>query len=216
MQSPIALSLEDAEQTNSGAATLTFQYGGRRPACVRDSGHGTMQVHFVGSQAPLLLVGSQQFQMQQFHFHAPSEHSLDGTRSAMEVHMVHRDTYSGQLLVVATLVRDRKAAQPNPALAAALQYVPRRKDGAGNDSSRESVDIPDGVDASWLLPKLHGVYMYSGSLTTPPCAESVMWCVHDATIEVPPQQVLAFSKQFGSNARPLQARNGRRLTYRLI
>ena len=30
------------------------------------------------------------YELQQFHFHAPSEHTLDGKRSAMEAHFVRR------------------------------------------------------------------------------------------------------------------------------
>lgn len=39
--------------------------------------------------------GDAQLELLQFHFHTPSEHAWDGQRSAMEAHLVHRNTATG-------------------------------------------------------------------------------------------------------------------------
>ena len=36
------------------------------------------------------------YELQQFHFHAPSEHTLDGKRTAMEAHFVHTGVHTGE------------------------------------------------------------------------------------------------------------------------
>lgn len=42
-------------------------------------------------------VGQRKLELVQYHFHTPSEHSYNGRREAMEVHLVHKDTDSGKL-----------------------------------------------------------------------------------------------------------------------
>ena len=48
-----------------------------------------------------------------------------------------------------------------------------------------------------------------GSLTMPPCTEGVLWMVLKQPAQVGAEQVAIFSRVFRSNARPLQAANGR-------
>ena len=38
-----------------------------------------------------LRAGGREWQLLQWHFHAPSEHARGGARQAMEAHLVHRD-----------------------------------------------------------------------------------------------------------------------------
>ena len=38
-----------------------------------------------------LSAGGREWQLLQWHFHAPSEHARGGARQAMEAHLVHRD-----------------------------------------------------------------------------------------------------------------------------
>jgi carbonic anhydrase len=221
-QSPVDLGTSAAV----GSSGIRLEYAGRRPARVRDSGHGTMQVDF-GDDAPLLLRGKQTFRLAQFHFHSPSEHAIGGERTAMEAHLVHKELSSGALAVMATLLYERQNAVPNAALAAALLHAPQPRS-HDDKHAEELVDIPGGVDASALLPRSGGgLFIYSGSLTTPPCAESVTWFVNDVNLNVPPQQVLAFRRYlnagpsgkarggFGTNARPLQPRGGREIEHAL-
>lgn len=44
--------------------------------------------------------GNAQLELLQYHFHTPSEHAWDGQRSAMEAHLVHRNTATGGSFVV--------------------------------------------------------------------------------------------------------------------
>jgi len=61
-----------------------------------------------------------------------------------------------------------------------------------------------------FLPKKKGYYRYSGSLTTPPCSEGVIWVVKKATMSASQAQIDAFTKVMKhSNNRPVQPLNGR-------
>ncbi len=60
------------------------------------------------------------------------------------------------------------------------------------------------INASDLLPKDQDYYRYYGSLTTPPCSETVNWIVLKQPLEISNQQVQKFAKIFPINARPVQ------------
>ena len=52
-------------------------------------------------------------------------------------------------------------------------------------------------------------YTYQGSLTTPPCTETVTWFVLREYAQLSSEQFDAFRHILGNNFRPLQKRNGR-------
>jgi carbonic anhydrase len=60
-----------------------------------------------------------------------------------------------------------------------------------------------------LLPAGRNHYRYAGSLTTPPCSETVDWLVLADAIEVAAADVERFAKLYPMNARPVQPRNRR-------
>ena len=43
-----------------------------------------------------LMVGNEGYQLLQFHFHTPSEHTVSGQHTAMEAHLVHRNKTTGR------------------------------------------------------------------------------------------------------------------------
>ena len=49
------------------------------------------------------------YNLLQFHFHAPSEHTIAGEAAAMEIHFVHQDPNSGMLAVVGVLLEQGDA-----------------------------------------------------------------------------------------------------------
>jgi carbonic anhydrase len=139
------------------------------------------------------------FELKQFHFHSPSEHTLNGRSFPMEMHLVHSDE-SGNLAVVAVLMSE--ASTDNPVLATLWAQMP------GRPGDRNSLAAK--VNAGALLPKGKSYYRYSGSLTTPPCSEGVRWYVLKEPIAVSKAQVEAFRTAVGTaNNRPTQPVNAR-------
>jgi carbonic anhydrase len=60
-----------------------------------------------------------------------------------------------------------------------------------------------------LLPAKHDYFHYEGSLTTPPCDESVEWSLLRTPLEVAEEDIAAFAKIYPMNARPVQSDNRR-------
>ena len=65
------------------------------------------------------------------------------------------------------------------------------------------------IDPSQLIPAKRGYYTFSGSLTTPPCTEDVLWLVLKTPIQVSKEQLAGFGSIYKNNARPVQAVNAR-------
>jgi carbonic anhydrase len=70
--------------------------------------------------------------------------------------------------------------------------------------------LPMALDPSALLPKARSPFWrYEGSLTTPPCSQTVHWIVFDQAVTVAPSDIAAFRRIFPVNARPVQPLNRR-------
>lgn len=74
------------------------------PLSISNNGH-TIKVNTPLIDNPnVLFVAREKYQMLQFHFHAPSEHTLNGVSYPLEVHFVH-SAPSGRLAVIGVLFK---------------------------------------------------------------------------------------------------------------
>lgn len=160
-----------------------------------NTGH-TIQVNHAGGDT--LEIGGTPYALVQYHFHAPSEHTVDGRQFPMEVHFVHQAA-DGRLAVVGVLLVD---GQDNPALEATWSHMPRQK---GAEASLEQAQVA----MEGLLPAVRTAWRYEGSLTTPPCSEGVEWLVMNTPVEVGAGQIARFRAIVHDNHRPTQPLNGR-------
>ena len=160
---------------------------------VINNGH-TIQAN--AAPGSTLTVGKDKYNLTQFHFHTPSEHSLGGERSVMEVHFVHARP-DGRLAVVGVFM---KSGRKNAGFAAIMRAAPK---------SEGEKDLDKPLDPRQFLPASQSLYRYQGSLTTPPCSEVVDWNVYEQAVEVADEDIEAFKAIFPMNARPLQPLNRR-------
>ncbi len=65
------------------------------------------------------------------------------------------------------------------------------------------------INVASILPNKKSYYSYAGSLTTPPCSESVKWNVLLELMTVSEEQIETFQKLYQVNARPIQSTDGR-------
>ena len=192
-QSPIDL----AGAAPGGGSELDIQWQ-LADAQVIDNGHA-IQVE-VGEGSSINLEG-RRFSLVQVHFHVPSEHTVSGNASPIEVHFVHR-TEDGDLAVIGVF---SNAGEANPAIRSIQDAIPG------------SPEVPATLaefDPRALLPEGRTYFRYAGSLTTPPCSEVVSWVVMTDSIPVSPEQVDVFAALYAMNARPVQALNQRSIQER--
>lgn len=189
-QSPINLT----RMTGSDLKPIKFAY---RPggAEILNNGH-TIQVNYAPGSS--ITVDGKSFELKQFHFHAPSENTIEGYSYPLEGHFVHADA-KGDLAVIAVLYMVEKHL---PELDKAWKHMP------GHAGEKRA--LPAAVDASSLLPAKRGYYRFNGSLTTPPCSEGVRWLVMKTYKKLSAAQVEAFNRvMHHPNNRPVQPLNAR-------
>jgi carbonic anhydrase len=166
----------------------------RRASTIQNNGH-TIQVNV--DESSKLAAPSGNFTLVQFHFHHPSEHQFNGKTFPMEAHFVHSNP-SGSLAVIGVMMESGKA---NAVFKKIVMTMPATE---GVPVKADTAINPNG-----LLPRKLAYYRYSGSLTTPPCAETVDWLVLTDSIQVGSEDIDAFAKLYEMNARPVQSTNRR-------
>lgn len=156
--------------------------------------HATNNGHTVQYDAPAgssFSLAGNRYALAQFHIHHPSEHLLEGQRFPLEIHFVHTMP-DGRIGVIGVFVAEGSA---NPILQKLLDAIPLKEGGTADGPRIEPGD---------LLPGDHAFDRYEGSLTTPPCTESVDWVVLRTPITATSAQVKQFAAVFPYNARPIQ------------
>ncbi|MDN2695711.1 carbonic anhydrase family protein [Janthinobacterium sp. SUN073] len=161
---------------------------------VVDNGH-TVQVGVSGGN--YITVQNRMFELQQFHFHRPSEERINGKAFEMVVHLVHRDA-EGRLAVLALLL---ERGAPQATIQTVWNNLPLEK--------FETMQPTILLDPAEMLPARRDYYTYMGSLTSPPCSEGVLWLVMKQPVQASPAQMALFSRLYPLNARPVQPASGR-------
>ncbi|WP_295956528.1 carbonic anhydrase [Rhodoferax sp.] len=191
-QSPIAIDETNTLQGPAEPLQIRYQPSG---AMVLNNGR-TIQVDVVGDNT--LTVRGATYKLYQIVFHHPSEERVNGRAFAMVAHLMHRDV-DGQVAVVAVLL---DPGQANALINKVWTYMPL--------DTGDRVRMPAGLlDLNELLPQDMRYYQFMGSLTTPPCAENVLWMVLKQPVQISPEQLRLFSQLYPANARPVQPLNGR-------
>lgn len=190
-QSPINIITSTVSSKNTLQAPK-FSYGKSNVAIV-NNGH-TVQFNVTGDHTVGL--NGKEYKLLQFHYHAKSEHTIDGKYAPIEVHFVHQHSDT-DFAVLGMLFEEGKE---NELFAKYLGDFPTSK---GAFQSKEAMDVLS------LFPTNKSYYNYKGSLTTPPCSEVVNWYVLKTPLTASKEQITQFSKILHGNYRPIQAINGR-------
>lgn len=193
VQSPVNITGATAE---ASLQDVIFAYDSSKTAIV-NNGH-TLQWGYDSGSA--IIFNGATYDLQQFHFHTSSEHTINGTSYPMEVHLVHKNLSTGKLAVIGIFFNE---GAENVLLQQFLDHLPTSKDATYENAMK--------FIASDLMPTNSSYYTYSGSLTTPPCSEVVTWIVMKTPIEASKAQIDRMHELMHSNNRPLQPLNGRHI-----
>lgn len=165
------------------------------PLSIVDNGH-SIKVDTPG--AGEITVDGESYELQQFHFHKPSEEKIRGRVYDMVAHLVHQSK-SGKLAVVAVLF---EAGKEQALIRTLWTHLPLERD---KPVTRPEVKI----DLMQLLPARRSYFTFLGSLTTPPCSEGVLWLVLKSPVQMSKEQLAGFGTIYKSNVRPVQPVNSR-------
>ncbi|MCF8244250.1 MAG: carbonic anhydrase family protein [Saprospiraceae bacterium] len=141
-----------------------------------------------------------QYTLGQFHFHAKSEHQVGGNHAPLEAHLVCRNVWKNEYIVLGVMFEEGAS---NPFLAQFVDHLP-------TDITQPPYVNDDLLyNAFDLLPANKSYFTYSGSLTTPPCSETVTWIMMENKVQATAAEIEAFTKLLNHNYRPVQPLNGR-------
>ncbi|KAJ6300560.1 hypothetical protein OIU76_021369 [Salix suchowensis] len=195
MQSPIDVLDRRVEVfPNLGKLRRDYQAA---PAAVKNRGHD-ITVIWKGD-AGKITINDTDYQLQQCHWHSPSEHTFNGSRHDLELHLVHYSSQGG-IAVVAIVY---KFGRPDRFLSKLLRHV-------NHVTHRErEIGIVNPGDIKFGSRKY---FRYIGSLTVPPCTEGVIWTIVVKVRTVSREQVRALRDAvhdgYEANARPTQLSTG--------
>ncbi|XP_022765998.1 alpha carbonic anhydrase 4-like [Durio zibethinus] len=183
----ISLTLGDLQRTYaSGSAVL------------KNRGHD-IAVLWNGNAGKININGTD-YEVVQCHWHSPSEHTFGGTRYDLEIHIVHQNAQN-QITVISMVFQ---IGQADPFLSSLLSSIESIGGGEKDLGNVNPVDI--GFAG-------RNYYRYTGSLTTPPCTEGVVWTVLQEVKTASTEQVHALkdalAEEFKENSRPNQSLGAR-------
>ena len=156
------------------------------------------------SEVGSIRVGSTIYDLLQFHFHSLSEHFLFGNQLPLEMHLVHQAA-DGRLAVVARFIRVGDALDAFDGVIDAIE--------AAAGGTIEEVEF----DLTVVVPDSKKSFRYTGSTTTPPCSEDVLWIAIKEPLYLSQEQIERIQDPLRDlndgfdNFRPMQSRNGRKI-----
>lgn len=171
---------------------------------ITNNGH-SIQYNF-DADSNYLVLNNAIYRLKQFHFHSPSEHTINGIRYPLEIHMVHYSEEDSAYAVFAVLVHQGRS---DPAFTFIEKFLPIQK------GETKAIDAHYNFDETY--PELVtgdslDIYTYKGSLTTPPCTERVLWMVMKEPTNASPEQIELLQQLMPTNNyRETQPLNGRQV-----
>jgi len=144
---------------------------------------------------------SNKYKLEQFHCHwgcdnsEGSEHTVDGKAYAGELHLVHWNYYKYPSFKEACANPDGLAVlgvllevgeEDHPEIEKICELIPNIM------FKGQSTKITSPIDPEKFLPEDTSYWTYLGSLTTPPCLESVIWILFKTPVKVSEKQLNVF------------------------
>ncbi|XP_077297756.1 carbonic anhydrase 1 [Arctopsyche grandis] len=154
-------------------------------------------------------LGNDTYRLVQFHAHwgctdcTGSEHTVNGKSFSAELHLVHWNCtkyktlqeafgHPDGLAVFGVFLKVGKAHPELEKIARVLPFIMHKGD---------KITMNDSPNPNKLLPENRAYWTYPGSLTTPPCNESVTWILFKEPIEISAEQLAKFRglRTYGSD-----------------
>merc|ERR1711991_706913 len=222
-QSPIDLQSANAvpaasQAGNRGSTTFDFAPGSN--VRIENTGHGLNTMFDVTDLTAVIETedGPQSLEPLQFHWHSPSEHSIDGVIYPLEVHLVTMTNVTGDLAVIGMMYKYGEENEllnklwPGEADDFAFRIkgeeIPEGEEYLHDKGAETSLGGESTIDVMKdLLPENKSYYAYKGSLTTPPCSEGVYWHVMKEPLEATVDQVLNFQNVLAETSEGIRTNN---------
>lgn len=158
----------------------------------------TLEVPVTGSTT----IAGVQYNLKQFHFHTPSEHRIFEEYYPLEMHLVHEAT-DGSKRIAVLAVTFQLSQSTTELLTQVFKNI-------GNARKPGSVATTGPLNFGPLVNHLSTtpLFRYNGSLTTPPCAETVTFFITEKPLLLNIQTFNAVKSVIKFNSRYTQNKLG--------
>jgi carbonic anhydrase len=200
-QSPININVKPINLDN----VLRVNYPTTTPTKIVNDGHQIEVQYTPVSTSDFIVAGGTKYNLEQFHFHDPSETTVNGKKFTMEEHFVNASTTGATSVVAVFLTLGKHNNALDSILSTASAHL--------TSPNTETTEVSP-VDLAELLPTNHTGWFYTGSLTTPPFSQPLNWFVFKTPVTLDANQLaeyeqIASQSGFLPNARPVQPLDGR-------
>ena len=198
-QSPVTLRSSGHDLRDLLAAELPLCHE-RHEVQVVNNGHTIKASTPAGSQ---FSIGTDVYDLQEFHFHTLSEHRFQNAQTPLEMHLVNQNRGGRTAAVGVFIILDPQFPErDNPELEKIWRGL--------TEYGPEPTPVAN-INIQALLPNVYNSYRYAGSLTTPACGQGLQWNVLATPIKASRGQIERFKALFApaGNSRPPQDLNGR-------
>ena len=149
----------------------------------------------------LSMFRGESFSLDSIQFRFPGEPFVGKKPPAGSIHLIHRLANRFLIIAVPIEIDDRSAR--NQTISTLLRRFPM-------DASENLSWSGLRIDLKSLIPNpMKSAIWFAGSLSHPPCSESVIWVVVNHSVSLPKSQWTELSKLLGEGGRPLQPLYGR-------
>ncbi|KAJ6605390.1 alpha carbonic anhydrase [Mycena vulgaris] len=143
-----------------------------------------------------------EFELKQFHLHTPSEHRIKDEYFPLEMHMVHQAA-DDSIAVIAIPFQLSEDGETTELLSSVIENIDKVTE-PGTATNTGKLDFAPLIEAIETRP----LFLYSGSLTTPPCKEGLTFLVMEEPLALDVKTYNALKKVIKFNARYSQNRLG--------
>jgi len=166
MQSPVDISSicgkgQTIEMKDVHKNPLKFNYPALVEGCMILHNGYTVEIKIPKSAKCMVSIKGKTYKLVQFHFHTPSEHTIDGKQYEMEMHLVHADE-NGNLCVLGFIFTvNAKYQRPKLELTQSRAHLVLSKESMVLDTESAMKKIPDDesddcdTDAEWEEDDVH-------------------------------------------------------------
>ncbi|KAL0061076.1 hypothetical protein AAF712_012070 [Marasmius tenuissimus] len=147
--------------------------------------------------------GGKDFALKQFHLHTPSEHRINEEYFPVEMHMVHEGA-EGEIVVLAVPFQLSEDGSTTDLLTSVIENI-------GDVATPGSVTKTGKLEFEELINALQTepLFQYTGSLTTPPCAEGLTFLVMEKPLPLDVKTFNSLKSVIKFNARFVQNELGK-------
>ncbi|XP_066334892.1 alpha carbonic anhydrase 7-like [Miscanthus floridulus] len=205
-QSPIDIVTKQAVP-NAHLDSLNRTYGAVSATLINDGHDITLEF---GGKVGTITVNGKVYNFDKMHWHSPSDHTINGQRFPLELHLVHKSA-DGALAVIGILYQ--LGAPDSFYYQLKRQFVEMANDQCHFGEEESHVEV--GLIHLRSMQKRTGSYFrYTGSLTVPPCTENVVWSVLGKVRQISKEQLELLKAPLpGNDNRPTQPLNGRKVQF---